>query len=106
MVLLVMAAMSVSASILQAQVPPVGESGVGQKALEQSQPQFVPPEEDLPSLSIEDSRTVVDPGAGPKFIVKEIIVTGNTLIDNATLAPILEVGDGLEMTLGILHLIA
>ncbi|MCZ6541934.1 MAG: hypothetical protein O6704_09820 [Nitrospinae bacterium] len=42
----------------------------------------------------------------PKFIVKEIKVTGNTLIDNATLAPILEVGDGLEMTLGILQLIA
>lgn len=108
MVLLVMAAMSVSASILQAQVsvPPAGESGVGQKALEQSQPGFQPPEEELPSLSIQDSRTVIDPGAGPKFIVKAIKVTGNTLIDNATLAPILEVGDGLEMTLGILQLIA
>jgi hemolysin activation/secretion protein len=49
---------------------------------------------------------VVDPGAGPRFIVKEFKVTGNTLIDDATLAPILEVGDGLEVTLGILHLIA
>lgn len=77
MVLLVMAAMSVSASILQAQVsvPPAGESGVGQKALEQSQPGFQPPEEELPSLSIQDSRTVIDPGAGPKFIVKAIKVT-------------------------------
>ncbi len=95
-------------SLLQAQVsvPPAGESGVGQKALEQSQPQLQPPEEELPPLSIKDSRTVVDPGAGPKFIVKKIEVTGNTLIDDATLAPILEVGDGLEVTLGILHLIA
>lgn len=69
MVLLVTAAMSVSASILQAQVsvPPAGESGVGQKALEQSQPGFQSPEEELPSLSIQDSRTVVDPGAGPKI---------------------------------------
>jgi hemolysin activation/secretion protein len=95
-------------SLLQAQVsvPPAGESGVGQKALEQSRPEFQPPKEELPPLSIKDSRTVVDPGAGPKFIVKKIEVTGNTLIDDATLAPILEVGDGLEVTLGILHLIA
>lgn len=95
-------------SLLQAQVsvPPAGESGVGQKALEQSRPDFKPPEETLPPLSIKDSRTIIDPGAGPKFIVKKIEVTGNTLIDDATLAPILEVGDGLEVTLGILHLIA
>jgi len=78
---------------------------VGQKALEQSRPDFQPPEE-LPPLSIKDSRTVVDPGEGPKFIVKTIEVKGNTLIDDATLAPILETGDGLEVTLGILHLIA
>lgn len=95
-------------SLLKAQVsvPPAGESGVGQKALEQSRPEFQPPKEELPPLSIKDSRTVVDPGAGPRFIVKKIEVTGNTLIDDATLAPILEVGDGLEVTLGILHLIA
>jgi len=93
-------------SHLQAQVPPAGESGVGQKALEQSQPKFQPPEEEFPPFSIKDSRTVVDPGAGPKFIVKQFKVIGNTLIDDATLASILEVGDGLEVTLGILHLIA
>ncbi len=93
-------------SLLQAQVPPAGESGVSQKALEQSQPEFHPPEEELSPLVVKDSRTVVDPGAGPRFIVKEFKVTGNTLIDDATLAPILEVGDGLEVTLGILHLIA
>ena len=79
---------------------------MGQKALEQSRPELLPPQEELPSLSIEDSRSVVDPGAGPRFIVKKIEVIGNTLLDNATLAPILEVGDGLEVTLGILHLIA
>ncbi|MDH3256186.1 MAG: hypothetical protein OEM27_01080 [Nitrospinota bacterium] len=95
-------------ALLQAQVsvPPAGESGVGQKALEQSRPEFKPPEQELPSLSIQDSRTVVDPGAGPRFIVKKIEVKGNTQIDDALLAPILEVGDGMEVTLGILHLIA
>ena len=98
--------LAISPSLVQAQVPPAGESGVSEKALEQSQPEFQPPEEELSPLSIKDSRTVVDPGAGPKFIVKKFKVTGNTLIDDATLAPILEVGDGLEVTLGILHLIA
>jgi hemolysin activation/secretion protein len=95
-------------SLLQAQVPlpPAGKSGVGQKALEQSRPESPPPQEELPSLSIDDSRTVIDPGAGPRFIVKKIKVEGNTLINDATLAPILEVGDGLEVTLGILQLMA
>jgi hemolysin activation/secretion protein len=91
---------------LQAQIPPAGESGVGQKALEQSRPDFQPPKEELHPLSIEDSRSIVDPGAGPRFIIKKIEVKGNTLIDDALLAPILEVGDGMEVTLGILHLIA
>lgn len=106
--LLVYGNLCVLPSALQAQVsvPPAGESGVGKKALEQSQPKPMPPEDEGPSLSIKDSRTVVDPGAGPKFIVKQIKVTGNTLIDTATLAPLLEVGDGLEVTLGVLHLIA
>jgi len=49
---------------------------------------------------------LVDPGAGPRFIVKKIQVKGNTLIDDAILAPVLETGDGMEVTLGILHLIA
>ena len=87
-------------------LPPAGQSGVGQKALEQSRPDFQLPKEDLPALSIEDSRTVVDPGAGPRFIVKKINVIGNTLVSDDLLAPILEVGDGMEVTLGILHLIA
>ena len=93
-------------SFLQAQVPPAGESGVSQKALEQSRPEFRPLEEELPPLSIDDSRTVIDPGAGPRFIVKKIEVKGNTLIDYAILSPVLETGDGMEVTLGILHLIA
>jgi hemolysin activation/secretion protein len=93
-------------SLLQAQVPPAGESGVSQKALEQSRPEYRALEEELPSLSIDDSRTVVDPGAGPKFIVKQFKVTGNTLIDDDILAPVLDTGDGMEVTLGILHLIA
>ena len=95
-------------SLLKAQVsvPPAGESGVGQKALEHSRPEFQPPKEELPPLSVKDSCTVVGPGAGPRFIVKKIAVTGNMLIDDATLVPILEVGNGLEGTLDILHLIA
>jgi hemolysin activation/secretion protein len=106
LLLIAFANAGISPSLVQAQVPPAGESGVSQKALEQSQPEFHPPEEELSPLAVKDSRTMVDPGAGPKFIVKQFKVTGNTLIDDAALAPILEVGDGLEVTLGILHLIA
>ena len=94
-------------SFLHAQViPPAGKSGVGEKALEQSRPDFKPPKKELPPLSIEDSRSVIDPGAGPRFVVKKFEVIGNTLIDDATLASVLDVGDGMEVTLGILHLMA
>ena len=74
MVLLVITEKVVSPSYLQAQVsvPPAGESRVGQKALEQSQLQLASPEKEIPSLSIKGSRTVVDPGAGPKLTIKKI----------------------------------
>ena len=88
-------------------IPPEVGPGVIEKSLEQSRPVFAPPpEEKLPEIIIKDSRKLKDPGAGPSFFVKKIIVEGNTLIDDETLAPLVDVDDGMELTLGILSLMA
>jgi hemolysin activation/secretion protein len=92
----------------QTQVPPSGESGLSEKALRQSQPK---PLEGLEArtpeiIVIEDSRKLEDPGAGPAFFVKGFEIEGNTVIDDKTLALLLDIGDGLEATLGILALTA
>ena len=81
--------------------------GIIEKSLEQSRPTFAPPpEEKPPEIIIEDSRKLEDPGAGPTFFVKKIIIEGNTLIDDATLAPLVDVEGGMDLTLGILALMA
>ncbi len=53
---------------------------------------------------INDGRKVKDPGAGSTFFVRLIKIKGNTVFSDATLAPIVDVGEGLDMTLGILNL--
>jgi hemolysin activation/secretion protein len=91
----------------QATVPSEGKAGVIEKSLRKSRPQFKPPaEEELPEITIKDSRTLEDPGAGPSFKVKRIEVEGNTLINDEMLVPLVEIGEGMEMTLGILTLYA
>ena len=81
--------------------------GIIEKSLEQSRPTFAPPpEEKPPEIIIEDSRKLEDPGAGPTFFVKKVIIEGNTLIDDATLAPLVDVEGGMDLTLGILALMA
>jgi len=75
--------------------------------MEQSRPTFAPPPEDKPpEIVIEDSRKLKDPGAGPTFFVKKVIIEGNTLIDDTTLAPLVDVDGGMDVTLGILSLMA
>ncbi len=105
--LLLCAGLAVPVSVLaQAVIPPAGESGISQKSLQQSQPKAPPLQSEIPSIVIEDSRQVIDPGAGPTFLVREILIQGNTLISDAELQPVVESGLGNEVTVGILDLIA
>jgi hemolysin activation/secretion protein len=83
------------------------DPGIIEKGLRQSRPEFQPPpEEIIPDIKVEDSRELVDAGAGPTFFVREIQVTGNSLISTEELAPLLDIGEGDNMTLGILTLYA
>ncbi|MDP6626102.1 MAG: POTRA domain-containing protein, partial [Nitrospinota bacterium] len=89
-----------------ADIPSAGDSGLTEKLLRQSRPPSKPPEKEKPEIIIRDSRTLKDPGAGPAFLVKRIVIEGNTIFDNETLAPMVDVGEGMELTLGILSLMA
>ena len=83
------------------------DPGILEKSLRQSRPEYQPPpEEVVPDIKIEDSRELIDAGAGPTFFVREIKVSGNTLVSSEELSPILEIGEGEDMTLGILTLYA
>ena len=86
--------------------PPAGQPGIQEKSLRESRPTFKPPEEQIPDIQIEDSRTVKDAGEGPSFFVRKIVIEDNTLFDDEILGPIVDIGEGLELTLGILSLMA
>jgi hemolysin activation/secretion protein len=83
------------------------DAGIIEKSLRKSRPEFQsPPEVVVPDIQIEDSRELIDAGAGPTFFVREIKLTGNTLISSEELAPLLALGEGEDMILGILTLYA
>jgi hemolysin activation/secretion protein len=54
--------------------------------------------------TLKDSRKLKDPGKGPAFFVNKIILEGNSIFDDKTLAPLVDIGEGSDMTLGILSL--
>ncbi len=96
-------------SAAQVVIPPAGEAGIAEKSLRQSQPKPFNPQlqEKAEIITIEDSRELVDPGAGPSFFVKKVKIEGNTLFSNEILDPIVDLGEeGLELTLGLLSLMA
>ena len=94
-------------SLASAQIPSSGQSGVVEKSLRKSQPKLkIPAKGEIPNITIKDSRKLIDAGAGPSFFVRKIEIEGNTLFDDQTLAPLVEIKEGLEMTLGVLALYA
>lgn len=87
-------------------IPDAGKSGVSEKFLVPA-PSLKPPEKPKPPvIIIEDSRELEDAGGGPSFFVKRIEISGNTIFSTKDLAPFTDIGDGMEMTLGLLMLMA
>jgi hemolysin activation/secretion protein len=96
-----------SKAIGQEVIPQSAEPGVIEKSFRESRPEYQRPTiDEKPEITIKDSRTLKDPGAGPAFFVKRIEVKGSTLINKKTLADIVDLDGGMEATLGILTLIA
>jgi hemolysin activation/secretion protein len=83
--------------------PAVQDPGVSEKALRQSQPDYTPRQDDTPELIESDTPEVSD-ASGPAFFVNQIMIEGNTLLPEAVITDIVEMGDGRELNLGELKL--
>lgn len=90
----------------QQPLPPAVQPGISEKSLQKARPRFESRDKKIPDITVQDSRSLTDPGAGPAFKVRKIEIEGNTLISNAALAPLVDVGDGMDATLGVLELMA
>ena len=101
-----------SSPVLAQVVPPSGGAGIQEKSLRKSRPIEKPVEEKIPEIQLPEDR--VRPGQkappsmmrGPSIFVKTIQVEGNTIFDSATLAPLVQVGEGREMSVDELNQLA
>jgi len=94
-------------ALAQTKVPLEGQSGIIEKSLSQSPPKFEPPPEpEAPKITKESRPVPKDPVAGPTFFVKKIKLTGNTMISDERLMPLVDLGEGKDANMGILNAIA
>lgn len=87
-------------------IPPAGQPGIVEKSLEESRPELPLPDITPPSITIEDSRKLKDAGAGPSFIIQGVKIEGNTLFEEDELKALINIEQGMSVTLGILNLMA
>ena len=90
-----------------AQVPLEGQSEVLEKSLRQTLPQELPPEPKAPEITDKNKPLTRKPPAGdPTFFIKKIKLTGNTVISDEILMPIVDLGEGKDVDLTILNTMA
>jgi len=84
------------------EVPPAGESGLQPKLLEQSQPRFQPPAEQIPDIHIEGIEKGKPVSGGATLTVRSIRVEGATRIETSDLESQVNRDGGFprEMTFG------
>ncbi len=87
-------------------VPSSAESGLSEKSLLRSRPFYQPPAKDeTPEIIVPDSRKPIDPSKGPKFFVKKIEIEGSTLFAKEELEALVNLGEGKEISMGVLLLL-
>jgi len=95
------------ARLALAQVPLEGQSEVIEKSLRQSLPKELPPKPKPPKITNKGkpapSRAPAD---GPTFFIKKIKLTGNTVIGDERLMPLVDLGEGKEVSLSMLNAMA
>jgi len=90
-----------------AQVPLEGQSEVIEKSLRQSLPKELPPKPKAPEITNKNKPLIRKPSAGdPTFFIKKIKLTGNTVISDERLMPLVDLGEGKDVNLSILNAIA
>ena len=108
-VILVMASLMFHAftRLALAQVPLEGQSEVIEKSLRQSLPKELPPKPKAPEITNKNKPLIRKPPAGdPTFFIKKIKLTGNTVISDERLMPLVDLGEGKDVNLSILNAIA
>ena len=108
-VILMMASFMIHAftRLALAQVPLEGQSEVIEKSLRQSLPKELPPKPKAPEITNKNKPLIRKPPAGdPTFFIKKIKLTGNTVISDERLMPLVDLGEGKDVSLSILNAIA
>jgi hemolysin activation/secretion protein len=89
------------------EVPLEGQSEVIEKSLRQSLPKELPPKPKAPEITNENKPLIRKPPAGaPIFFIKKIKLTGNTVISDERLMPLVDLGEGKKVSLGMLNAMA
>ena len=90
-----------------AQVPLEGQSEVVEKSLRQSQPKELPAESQEPNITNKSKpEPSKAPEGAPTFFIKKIKLTGNTVISNERLMPLIDLGEGKDVNMSMLNAIA
>jgi len=108
-VILVMASLMIHAfaRLALAQVPLEGQSEVIEKSLRQSLPKELPPKPKAPKINNKSKPSPSKaPVTGPAFFIKKIKLSGNTVISNERLMPLVDLGEGQKVSLGMLNAMA
>ena len=101
-----------SSEVALAQTVPVeAQSGTIEKSMPQFPPTFAPPPEiEAPKItnggSKQDRDSLKPSKASPKFFIKKIKLSGNTVISDEILMPIVDLGEGKDVDLTILNTMA
>jgi len=107
--ILMMASLMVHAftRLALAQVPLEGQSEVIEKSLRQSLPKELPPKPKAPKIINKSKPSPKKaPVTGPTFFIKKIKLTGNTVISDERLMPLVDLGEGKDVNLSILNAMA
>ena len=108
-VILMMASFMIHAfaRLALAQVPLEGQSEVIEKSLRQSLPKELPPKPKAPKITNKSKPpSSKAPVTGPTFFIKKIKLSGNTVISDERLMPLVDLGEGKDVNLSILNAIA
>ena len=108
-VILMMASFMIHAfaRLALAQVPLEGQSEVIEKSLRQSLPKELPPKPKSPKITNKSKPpSSKAPVTGPTFFIKKIKLSGNTVISDERLMPLVDLGEGKDVNLSILNAIA
>jgi len=93
--------------IALAQVPLEGQSEIIEKSLRQSLPKELPPKPKTPKITNENKPLPrKTPASAAKFFIKKIKLTGNTVISNKRLMPLIDLEEGKDVNMSMLNAIA